>query len=238
MSILFYSQPTGGFSDLYLSARKKENRIFPDEQVAGLPNLEKNHIHYEEWQLRKKSANRFMDYLKSKNKPLKILDIGCGNGWFSHLMSTLKNSEVTGLDVNTVEMEQAAGIFQKPNLTFVYADLYENTELNSQKFDIIVFNSCFQYFENVGKLLGIVSKLLAENGEIHIIDTPFYNSKNIENAKQRTKDYYADLGFSEMAKHYFHHRFQDLEKYKIMYKPSLFAKLLNNSPFCWIKIDA
>ena len=68
---------------MYLASRKKENRIYSDEQVVQLPFIEPTHIHYHEWQVRKRSALRLIHYLEKKNKPLSILEIGCGNGWLS-----------------------------------------------------------------------------------------------------------------------------------------------------------
>ncbi len=154
-------------------------------------------------------------------------------------MSTIKKTKVMGLDVNFVELKQADDSFQKKNLSFVYADLFEKTELQEQKFDIIVFNSCLQYFENLMPLFQIVSDLLLPNGEIHILDTPFYNNNTIENARQRTQTYYENLGFPEMAKNYFHHRFDDLGKYKIRHKPlvSFLKYFKKDSPFYWILIQ-
>lgn len=238
MSIIYYSQSKNDFSDLYLKVRRKENRLYSDQEIKRLPDFEKKDVHYDEWQLRKKSAVRFTNYLRQKNRPLKILDVGCGNGWFSHLMSTINNTEVIGLDINVTELEQADCAFKKENLSFVYADIFEKTELHQHKFDIIVFNSCLQYFDNLIELFQTADDLLAENGEIHSIDTPLYNNNNMESAKKRSHIYYDSLGFPEMTKNYFHHRFDDLGKYKIMYKPSPLSKYFKkDSPFCWILIQ-
>ena len=237
MSIIYYSQPNTTFSDLYINARKKENRFYSEEEIRELPNIKKNHPHYAEWKLRKIAASRFVNYLKSKDKPLNILEIGCGNGWFSHLMSNVKKTQVTGLDVTIVELEQADKAFDKENLSFAYADLFENTELYNENFDLIVFNSSLQYFENLKELFKIVSNLLSENGEIHIIDSPFYKNSEVEKAKERTKNYYKNLGFPEMSKNYFHHSLNNLSKHKIMYNPVSFLKYFKkDSPFYWVLI--
>lgn len=239
MDVIYYSQPKNAFSDLYINVRKKESRFYSQEEIKTLPNLEKNHPHYAEWQLRKKSSNRFINYLKKTNRPLKILEIGCGNGWFSHLMSMIEKTEVTGLDVTIAELEQAAKVFDKENLSFIYADLFEKNQLNDKQFDVIVFNSSLQYFENLKELFKVVGRLLSENGEIHIIDSPFYKASEIEKAKERTQNHYKNLGFPEMAKNYFHHRFDELRKYKIMYNPFSFLRYFKkDSPFYWVLIMA
>jgi ubiquinone/menaquinone biosynthesis C-methylase UbiE len=239
MGVTYYSPPNNDFTALYISLRKKEGRFYSDDQIKQLPDIAKNHTHYQEWQLRKKSAHRFVKYLESKRQPLRILDVGCGNGWFSHFVSTVERTEVTGLDVNSIELEQAATIFAQSNLSFACADLQEQTALNEQQFDVIVFNSCLQYFKNPLELFRNMSVLLAEKGEIHVIDSPFYNSNSIENAQQRTKNYYRNLGFPQMAENYFHHELSDIGNYKIMYEPAtgILKYLKRDSPFCWIKIE-
>lgn len=232
--ITFYSRPENTFSDLYVAVRKKENRILSDTQLAGLPDIEHTYPHFEEWQLRKKSAKRFANYLEMKPKPLKILDIGCGNGWFSNYIAGIDGIEVLAIDVNVPELEQADRTFSRPNLHFAYADLFTDTP--EEKFDIAVFNSCFQYFENAENTLLAVRKWLTEGSEIHIIDSPFYRAAGIAQAKKRTADYYTLLGFPEMAAQYFHHTFRSLGKYRILYRPGFFTKFLNRSPFCWILV--
>ncbi|RZJ24702.1 MAG: class I SAM-dependent methyltransferase, partial [Flavobacterium sp.] len=199
MGVLYLSTPNDAFETVYLNARRKEHRVFTNSEVALLPEVAKSHPLYKEWQLRKKSAARFIKYLKNQKRPLKILDIGCGNGWFSNLMSDVPNVEVTALDVNDHELNQADAVFQKPNLKFLYADIFESQELRAQQFDVIVFNSCFQYFENAAAILDRAMELLGNDGEIHIIDTPFYRLDQLSEARQRTQSYYEKLGFPEMA---------------------------------------
>lgn len=238
MSVVYLTAPNNDFEDLYLNVRNLEKRVFTDKQVAALPDLPKEHPLYHEWQLRGKSAQRFRRYLISQNRPLKILEIGCGNGWFSNLMSTVANTEITALDVNRTELEQANRIFSRPNLTIVYADIFENNRLQDETFDLIVLNSSLQYFENVATLFSRIFGMVGIGGEIHIIDTPFYNPDQVQSARTRTESYYTNLGFPEMAQCYFHQQWDNLPPHKICYKPSLFSKLLNNdSPFCWISIN-
>lgn len=235
--IEYYSAPKNTFSDLYLAVRTAENRLLSDQQVLRLPDTDPAGPNASQWSFRKKSAIRFAKYVAQKHKPLKILDIGCGNGWFSNKLGQIDGVEVLGIDINITELKQAARLFGKNNLRFAYADIF--SDIADEKFDIAVFNSCFQYFENVRQTLDAAQKWLKSMGEIHLIDSPFYRPDQIENAKARTTRYYQNLGFPEMASHYFHHSWSELPNLKTHYKPSLFAKLLKtDSPFCWISIDA
>src|SRR5215213_11952226 len=94
-----FSEP-GTFEELYISIRKKEQRIYTNEEVALLPDIYPDHIHYHEWQIRKRSSERLINYLSKKNRPLKILEVGCGNGWLSARMAAVDKWEVTGIDIN------------------------------------------------------------------------------------------------------------------------------------------
>jgi hypothetical protein len=65
---------------------------------------------------------------------------------------------------------------------------------------------------------------LKPRGEIHLLDSPLYMDAEIEGAARRSRDYFASLGFPEMAEHYFHHRFASLGEfdYKFLYRPKTF----------------
>ncbi len=227
---------TDGFELNYIDARKKENRLLTDNEVMALPDLPRSHIHHSEWQLRKRTAARFQRYLEKKRKHLSILDLGCGNGWFSNRLANLPESIVFGIDINQPELRQAISVFKKPNLDFAYSDIFSDSELRLRKFDIIVLNSVLQYFPDPAGLMVILKEMLAGDGEIHILDTPFYRSDQIEPARLRSKKYYESIGNPQMADRYFHHQKPHLGDFEVCYKPSVFSRLMNDSPFEWIRI--
>jgi ubiquinone/menaquinone biosynthesis C-methylase UbiE len=227
------------FEEQYISIRRKEKRIYTNEEVALLPDIAPHHIHYNEWLIRKRSSNRLINYLNKKNKALKILEIGCGNGWLSSKIAEIKNVKVTGLDINLTELKQAFEVFdQKPNLSFIYADIHDKITFFS--FDIIVFAASIQYFPSLKEIITTAFSLLNMDGEIHILDTHFYQDDEIDSAIESTKNYYAALGKPGMADHYFHHTMNELKyfEYTILSNGnSIINKLLGkHQPFPWIRI--
>lgn len=66
--------------------------------------------------------------IKNYNK-VKIIDFGCGGGWFVNSMSYFhpKKVEITGVDFNPVAIEYANKIKQKCNLdcNFITSDIFE-----------------------------------------------------------------------------------------------------------------
>ncbi len=225
---------------MYFASRQKESRIYSDDQVALLPLIEASHIHYDEWQVRKRSASRLFKYLQNKNVPLSILEVGSGNGWLSAKLGELKNSTVTGIDINNVELDQAKKVFSnRANLNFTEGDL--ESVVFDKKFDAIIFAASIQYFPFFDQVIRKALSLLNQKGEIHILDSRFYHNKDLEQARLRSQFYYSSIGFGEMAKFYFHHSLDSIKSFpfKLLYNPSniknrIFSK---RDPFPWIRIS-
>lgn len=226
------------FEKIYLQVRKAEQRLYNDEEVKSLPDINSSHPHSNEWRQRKESCDRLIKYLGKKQKTLAILEIGCGNGWFSAQLAKNASWKVIGMDINKEELTQAARVFQKiQNLEFIHGDIRAGS-LKQENFDVIVFASSIQYFPSLIEIVKAALSLLRNDGEIHILDTAFYTSKEIDVARQLTKDYYTGIGFPEAASYYFHHNIQDLGDFnrKILYNPKswIYKFRKNKNPFYWI----
>ncbi|MCK0178943.1 methyltransferase domain-containing protein [Flavobacteriaceae bacterium S0862] len=234
-NVVYITEESGEFSDVYIAVRDKEQRILSDKKVALLPYIKQN-----EWGYRVKSTGRFIDYMASKNDGLNILDIGCGNGWFTNIIASVSSkNHIIGLDVNREELEQGARVFKKKNLQFTYGDIFKLGTIFKEQADIITLNSCVQYFSDFETLIVTLKSFLKSNGEIHIIDSPFYKKDQITEAKQRTLNYYTKLGFPEMASNYFHHSIDSVSEFETLYtnRNKILNKLLNkkDSPFPWLR---
>lgn len=229
--------------ELYLDVREREGRLFSDEIVARLPFLPSGHPLGPEWRSRSASALRLARYLSSRQEPLFILDLGCGNGWLSNLLCKFGLS-VIGLDQNQYELRQAARVFPpNSNLMFLKADVFSAPFINGH-FDAIILASVLQYFQDISRLITVLSSYLKPQGEIHILDTPLYSDSELDAAVLRSHQYYTSLGFPEMVEHYYHHRASDLYPLNptTLYRPhalSLRLKRLigqNDSPFPWLML--
>ena len=230
------------FEDLYINVRKAENRILSDDEVASLPHLPSRHQHALEWQLRQASTNMVVDHMKG-TRIENALDLGCGNGWFSNKLTSIAE-HVLGVDMNLEELRQAQRVFGSSELTFAFGDIF-TIDLQSEGFDLITVNACIQYFPEPKKLISRLLNLLKTEGKIHIIDSPFYRSEEVESAASRSQAYYSQLGFEEMAAHYFQHSWKDLElfNFRVMFDPKTAANRLKRKlgatqpAFPWIIIS-
>jgi len=229
-----------GFEQLYTRLRQKEGRIYEDDDVARLPFINISHPHYKEWVIRKHSCKALLSYIKQKDNVLSILEVGCGNGWLCAQMAKSVDARVTGLDINGKELEQGKRVFFKiADLDFIHGSL-ESDQLIDKKFDMIIFAASIQYFPSLKHVIELAIEHLTLLGEIHIIDSPFYQHQEIEAARQRTRKYYSSMGFPEMADHYYQHTISELEtfQYKILHHPFSWKNKLSikKNPFYWISI--
>lgn len=217
--------------------RRKESRIYNDEQVYGLPNLEKEHPHYAEWQLRRASSQRLIRYLKTKHPNPQILEIGCGNGWLTNQLSFIPGSKIIGSDINLTELQQASRVFaNNPQVKFIYGDIRSGM-LNDRFFDFIVFAASIQYFSSLPEMISLSLQRLLPGGEIHILDSHLYKPSALARARKRTAVYYQALGFPEMTSFYHHHTMRDLKIFNcsVLASPGSIRNILfRRSPFPWV----
>ena len=233
-----HPEQNDGFADLYIDMRYKEKRILSDCKVMFLPDIEEDHVHYKEWQIRKQSSIQLIDYLKAKNKPLNILEVGCGNGWLSAKLHAIPGAKVTGIDVNEPEIQQAQRVFKSDNLEFICTS-FDPSMYQRQKFDVILFVASIQYFKSLKGILNKALSCLKLSGEIHITDTNFYTPTEAVRAAKRSEGYFASIGFPEMAEHYFHHTINQVREFncKVLCNPHrIINKITKKNPFYWIAI--
>lgn len=229
------------FQESYLRLRASEGRMYTDDELRSLPFPETSNRHYSEWKLRAASMLRLTRYLKAK-KIRNILEVGAGNGWLSAQMASRIPARVTACDVNSSELQQGLRVFGRyGQIQFAQGDIRSGF-LEGRKFQAVVFASSLQYFSSVDEIVEAANGCLADGGEIHILDTPLYETETEkQNAMQRSITYFETAGFPGLIPFYHHHLLKDFQKYdlRIMYDPKVwYNRYRNAGPFYWLKIKA
>jgi len=229
----------------YLRAREREGRLLTDDLVAGLPDLPRAHPLRREWQARAASADRLLAYIRGLDRPLSIVDAGCGNGWLTASLADLPGTTVVGLDTNDVELRQALRVFRdRSNLSFAAGDL-ETMAGPAGPVDVVVLASVIQYVADLAVLLARLRGWLADDGELHILDSPIYRPADVAAAGDRSRTYYASIGVPEMADAYHHHTWDEFAPFSptVLVAPhptaGRFLRRLSGrveTPFPWLAI--
>lgn len=111
---------------------------FCDLQIFVEPPILIPRPETEEW------CTWLIEKLKPINKPLKILDIGCGSGCIAlSLAKAFPDSKIIGVDIHpgAIELSKKNGAVNKiNNATFIQSDLYDALQAHKFSFDLIVSN--------------------------------------------------------------------------------------------------
>lgn len=220
----------------YFRSGQTKGYIYTDGEVAALPYIHINHRHYREWMIRKHSLKALLSYVKNKRSFTGILVVGCGNGWLSSRIAKEIDAEVTGIDTNSYELSQAKRVFKNiSNLGFINTKL-EGDSLKNEKFDMIIFEASIEYFPSAKEIMRVAVEHLTLQGEVHILDSPFYKQYEIAIARQQHKE----QGLNPMKTQLYYHMLIELEnfQYKILHHPNSWKNKLSikKNPFYWIVI--
>jgi SAM-dependent methyltransferase len=232
-------------ADVYIRAREREGRLLPDETVALLPFISDANPLAHEWRLRADSCDRLISSLSAERRPLRVLELGCGNGWMANRIAGVEQTLVIGTDVNDVELEQARRVFgRRAGLDFVHHDMLD-AELPMEHPDVIVVASAIQYVPDPRRLIELWVRSLAAHGAIHILDSPIYAPAEVAAARERSRRHYAAIGVPEMVGAYHHHSWEAFEPFTfdVLHRPDASMTRLRRrvlraprSPFPWIRI--
>ena len=246
MPITYFSQPADypEKERLYLEVRSREGRVLTDDALKQLPEVASPAVPAREWRWRKRNFERFDAYLNRHypDRLVRVLDLGCGNGWMSNLIAGNPLRSVTAVDLNEMELIQGSRVFQRHNLQFAFGNVLKDA-LPENSFEVIVLAASVQYFPDLRELLTALRRLLAANGTIHFLDSHFYATEAERHAaRARSFAYYQQLGVPEMGTFYHHHLWkeaQELGAVNLNRRPDVYLRqrLGYLAPFPWLKLD-
>jgi SAM-dependent methyltransferase len=103
----------------------------------------------------------------------KVVDLGCGYGWFCRWAHEQGAAQVLGLDVSEKMLAKAKAT-SDPRITYAGADL-EALELPGASFDLAYSSLAFHYIEDLDRLFATIHRALAPGGYfVFSIEHPIY----------------------------------------------------------------
>ena len=115
------------------------------------------------------NLNRYQFALGFSNRKA-VLDIGCGHGYGSFLLSQHASS-VIGLDRDEAAICAAKERFARANITFVCREAIDFLRRSGRRFDLITMFEVLEHLESQELLLELILKTLKSNGML-LLSTP------------------------------------------------------------------
>ncbi len=95
----------------------------------------------------------------------KVLDLGCGFGWFCRWAREQGVAQVLGIDVSEKMLARARAAAQDDAIAYARADM-EQLELAPESFDLVYSSLALHYIENLDGLMAEVPRSLVPGGSL------------------------------------------------------------------------
>jgi ubiquinone/menaquinone biosynthesis C-methylase UbiE len=112
------------------------------------------------------------------------------------------NHDVIAVDANAGPHGLSAVPVAQRCFFAVQAEI-ERLPLADRSIDLAIASASLHYVSNVEAVLDTLSRILRPDGRMMVLDSPVYATRDaVEAACERTRAYYAQAGFPELAEHY------------------------------------
>lgn len=145
--------------NIYDTAEFFDEYIKLDRQVAGLDGAP-------EWPR--------MRAMLPDLQGLRILDLGCGMGWFVRWAQENGAASIRGIDLSENMLEKARSMNSGDGVEYERADL-DRLKLPEHKYDLVFSSLAFHYLVNIPELFEEIQKTLVPGGKlVFSIEHPIY----------------------------------------------------------------
>jgi SAM-dependent methyltransferase len=163
----------------YAAHRAAEGRGLEEEALLELPWLQKGPL-ARQWGVRARTFDAFLKHVadpmaRSAGRPLRILDLGAGNGWLSYRLA-LRGHDCIAVDIreDRVDGLGAADAFLSRVRFDCLVASFDALPVADSLADLTVFNAALHYATSLGATLAEAVRATRRGGTLVILDSPFY----------------------------------------------------------------
>ena len=143
----------------------------------GLPQVARGDPQHGVWRIRQQSFRHLCRrVLPRLGRPLRVLDLGAGNGWLSHRLTLLGNVCVAVDWLDDSHDGLGAALHYPSSFTRLQAD-FDDVPVVAGQFDAVIFNASLHYSANPSATLRSARKALVDGGALVVMDSPVFVSE-------------------------------------------------------------
>jgi len=169
------------FAEDYAAHRQAEGRGYAGDDLLALPYVRSGAL-ARQWGVRARTFDAFMARLIRPEagrlgRPLRLLDLGAGNGWLSYRVALqghsaialdIRDDAIDGLGAAQTLLKRAGGRMRAAIAPFVALPAPDASV------DIAVFNASLHYAVGLPAVLAEAARVVRPGGRLAILDSPFY----------------------------------------------------------------
>ena len=129
--------------------------------------------------------------------PLRVLDLGAGNGWLAH-RAAVAGDEAVALDVRGDRVDGLGASPPGSTMERVVAS-FEAIPVSGGEFDVVVFNAALHYAEDLRAALYEARRVARVGARVVVLDSPFYRLAEHGEAMVHEKRRNAERQFGNRA---------------------------------------
>lgn len=163
----------------YAAHRAAEGRGLEGAALLDLPWLRAGPL-ARQWGVRARSFEAFLAHVanpmaRAANRPLRVLDLGAGNGWLSYRLA-LRGHQCTAVDIrdDRVDGLGAAEAFRTRVPFDCFVASFDALPVADRFADLTVFNAALHYATDLGATVAEAVRATRRGGSLVILDSPFY----------------------------------------------------------------
>jgi len=173
------------FRTEYGAHRASEGRAHSHAELLALPYVRNGPL-AKQWSVRARTFEAFMRRVVAPvargitDRPLRVLDLGAGNGWLCHRLAR-HGSDAVAIDIRDDSVDglgAAAPLLgaEFPPFERVVAT-FDALPVGDAHFDVVVFNASLHYAIDLRSVLDEVRRVTQSGGRVAVLDSPFYDSE-------------------------------------------------------------
>ena len=162
----------------YRQVREQDGyRQRPAAYYQELPQVARGDPQHAVWRIRQESFRHLCRRVLTRlgRRPLRVLDLGAGNGWLSHRLTLLGHSCVAVDWLDDLDDGLSAARHYPTAFIRLQAD-FDHLPLVGGQFDAVIFNASLHYSPNPIATLRSAVTALVDGGTLVVMDSPVFVS--------------------------------------------------------------
>jgi len=190
----------------YETVRQAEGRGAPSAAYyQALPYKDLSRRMTADWHIRAASCHVFLRRVlapleKAAAHPLRILDLGAGNGWLANQLAG-RGHQVAAVDLTTNDFD-GLGCYRFYDTTFIPVQAeFDHLPFLDRSVDLVLFNASLHYSICYENTLAESLRVLDAGGQVIVLDTPFYrdHTSGEKMVQERQSQFSERYGFPSNA---------------------------------------